>query len=230
MEAAIANVLRSPWPRQGSGITVFNASGSTGINGNAISFTIPGTVRRGDFLCLLTGFPTTNTPPADFLTNAGFKKLLRHSNVCIMEIWWKFADYGDIYSVVRCPGNGQAADGHAVNMQAFRGVDIMNPFDDVTPTTASGTSTNPDAPSITPRTDGSIVIITAASNNNDSSTGVPTNYSNLRDDSGNDTNSLTVAQASRVLATAAPEDPGAWTSWVTGDWITATFCLRPARY
>lgn len=125
-------------------------------------------------------------------------------------------------------GTANGNDGEVAIAIALRGVDINNP-EDQTITTATATSTNPDGPSITTLTDKAWVISFAASKVNDTTVTVPTDYLNQVDINSNQINDMTVAGATKEVAVAAAEDPAAWGTWTSAEWITWTVAVRPAR-
>ncbi len=114
----------------------------------------------------------------------------------------------------------------------FRGVDTTTPLDVTTQTALGGLNDNsPDPPSITPNTDGAAIYIVGATTD-DITTAAPTNYSNydeaLHSEGGTDDIGHYVA--SRILATAALENPGIFDAGggSSSTWIAATMALKPA--
>ena len=110
---------------------------------------------------------------------------------------------------------------------ALRGVDLTTP-EDAAPTTASGSSTNPDAPSITTVTAGAYGIDFAASEVVDGSIVAPTGWGSQVDISANDDQNLTVGGASLLHTTAGAKDPASWTTWSTGVWVAWSLAVRPS--
>lgn len=125
-------------------------------------------------------------------------------------------------------GGGNAADTSAYACVVLRGVDNTTP-EDVTVQTATGSSTNPDAPAITPTNNDCAIIIGAGSNVSDATPGTVTNYT-LGNANQSDTNAYTVAIGLRILSGGggASEDPPAWNAWTTSTWRTVTIAARPA--
>jgi hypothetical protein len=128
-------------------------------------------------------------------------------------------------TTVVCYGTGNAADAAAYGCFVLRGIDIHT-FQDATATPASGSSTNPDAVAIVTTTNNAWVLDLALSIVNDGSPGTVSGYTNTVSGNANDTNAATVAGATKLIATAASENPGTWSSWATGVWKTVTVAAR----
>lgn len=128
---------------------------------------------------------------------------------------------------VSVTGDGNASDAAAAIALVFRGVDNTT-VSDQTPTTTTGSSTNPDAPSITTVTNNAAVVACAASRVNDVSITGPSGYSNAQQRNGNDTNPITVGVAWKAITPPGAENPPSWTAWNTGEWSAASIVLRPA--
>lgn len=113
-------------------------------------------------------------------------------------------------------------------LQVWRGVDTGTPIDD-TPTSATGGTGAPDAPSFATVTDGALRVLLGFLDDDDSAgaSSAPSGYTDfLASDTGGSTGA-TVMIASKVATTAGAEDPGAFTS--TSDaWAAVHFALRPA--
>jgi hypothetical protein len=126
-------------------------------------------------------------------------------------------------------GGAQAADSSSAIAIAFRGVDATTQ-EDVTRTTATGSSTNPNCPSIIPATTGAVAIAYAATRIIDTTgTGGPAGYSNFTQVSSNDNNDTTSYMAWKGSLTASvAEDPAAFTGISTALWGAFTVAVRPA--
>jgi hypothetical protein len=126
--------------------------------------------------------------------------------------------------------SGGSTAGHSIVCFALRGVDTGTPEDAALVT--GGNSTNdPDPGSVTTVTANAWVIAVAASSDasGDATVTEPSGYSNpisaLGNGSGRDS---MVAGATKLVAAAGAEDPGAFTNWTTGDWVSVTVAVRPA--
>lgn len=114
---------------------------------------------------------------------------------------------------------------------ALIGVDTTTP-EDATTTTATGIDAeDPDPPSITTVTNGAWVLAFGFTSEGDNVSNAPSGYSNLVDNGvGFGNNNWTMA-ATKEVATAGAEDPGAFTDPTgdTGDsWVAFTVAARPA--
>ena len=143
------------------------------------------------------------------------------------------ATAANVGTAITCDGSGGAADATVGTSLVFRGVNQTTQID-LTTTTATGSSTNPDPASITPVTDSAVVVVSCSSGVSDASPGTVTNYATaapgLQSANGNDTGTdQSLATTFRVLANAAAENAGAWSSWTTGQWVCATVALRPYK-
>ncbi len=110
----------------------------------------------------------------------------------------------------------------------LRGVDNVTP-EDATPTTATGSSTTPDSPSITTVTPNAWVLSFFCSRGStDTTVTLPSGYSNQVDVTGNDSNDSTVGGATKEIASPGAEDPASWTAVNTGLWVAWSVAVRPA--
>lgn len=110
----------------------------------------------------------------------------------------------------------------------LRGVDTTTP-EDVTTTTATGSSLNPNPPSITTVTPNAWVLAPACSIISDTAVVAPTGYSNQVDinTAGTGSNPTTTAMATKLVETAGVEDPATWTAWLSGAWGCFAVAVRP---
>ena len=109
---------------------------------------------------------------------------------------------------------------------AFRGVDATTAMD-ATITSATGSSTNPDSPSITTVTDGAAVISAFGSSVDDFTVTAPSGYGDQVNNAEIDTFSAAVGMAWLTKATAGAENPAAWTDVSDASWSAFTVALRP---
>lgn len=129
---------------------------------------------------------------------------------------------------VVCNGNtGSNLDGVVYACYVLRNVssDVL----DAVATAASGSSTNPNSPSITTVTDKCMVLSLAISAVNDSTITAPSGYSNQVNINVSDTNSYTTGGATFIKTDAGVEDPPAWSNWASGNWRAVSIALRPQR-
>lgn len=133
---------------------------------------------------------------------------------------------------VEVGGSGSGTYGSATVVHVWRGVDQSNPMDVPVITATGSNGANIDSPSITPVTDGAVVLTCglSAHASGGSTKTVPSGYSNgVQAVSAATRNSLAVI-ASKLWASGS-EDPGAWTggtSQAFDSWAAVTLALRPA--
>lgn len=130
-------------------------------------------------------------------------------------------------TTVVCQGGGAAADAVVYVAYVLRGVDTGT-VQDAAPTPTSASSGAPDPLTITTVTDGAWVLAFAVSKVNDATPGTISGYSNHVSGNATDTNPYTAAGATKLVATAGAEDPGAWSSWASAGWRARTWAVRPA--
>ena len=113
---------------------------------------------------------------------------------------------------------------------AYRGVDTSTPFD-VTDTTASNTSGDPDSPSITPTSNGCMILSAGVLDDDVITEPTPPSGYVLAGwaDASEASGSNAVAMiAHKLQTTAGAEDPGVWGTTGDDSWDAATLALRPA--
>jgi len=117
-------------------------------------------------------------------------------------------------------------------IQVWRGADATTPIDN-TPTSATGSSGNPNPPSYSTVTPGALVVIIGFldDDNSASGSGAPSGFSNFlaHDNSANSDNATTFI-ASQEKATPGAIDPGAFTGSGSDEWAAVTFALRPKLF
>jgi len=115
-------------------------------------------------------------------------------------------------------------------IQAWRGVNITNSLD-VAVTSTSGTSGDPNSPSITPVTPGALVVTIGIVDDDDGTvTTVPAGYtSSSYNNTGQASGSVgaTVVMASKKWASGVAEDPAAWVLSSDDYWAAYSIALRP---
>jgi hypothetical protein len=143
-----------------------------------------------------------------------------------IRVAWKVFVAGETGPVVE--GTGNNADAMAAVAIWFSGVDTTNPFS-TTNTTATGNSTNPDPPAITPADNDCAIVVLAGSGIHDATPGTITNYNVLASASASDTNPNSATIAYRLLSggSGSPENPAAFTTWAAGNWGVVTAALKP---
>ena len=143
------------------------------------------------------------------------------------RVAWKAWVSGE--NSITVEGSANSADAMAASAIWFSGVDTVNPFS-TTNTTATGTSTNPNAAAIVPADNNCAIVVLAGSSNTDAAPGTLTSYTVLASIASNDTNQNTVNIAYRILSggSGVSQDPAAYNAWITGDWGVVTAALQEA--
>lgn len=148
-------------------------------------------------------------------------------SACVL--WKVMGDTPDT-SIV-CNGSGNSNDSSAYVYYVLRGVDLNNIFDEYIRGVSFGTSTNPDNGPSYPNTVGAWIINFNASEVYDTSPGTVADFTNTVSATQTDTFGFTSA-ACTMVATATEvangKDPGAWSSWASGEWYGWCFSIKPA--
>ena len=129
-------------------------------------------------------------------------------------------------TTVEIDGGGDTQNAVAGVAYVFRGVDTTTLLDAVI-TTAQQAGTNWDPVLIVTVTDDAWVLAVGAGGGNASATVYPTNYINGFTIARTDTHRVSVAGATREIASNGSEDPGAFT-WASAGAGGFTIALRPA--
>ena len=231
--------ILSKWPKLTTAAgTITYVGSNASADANAGTFDITNTMdtgssvfQRGDlvFLLVATGNDAGTADTHLISRQGGWKLLVREVNTIRMEVWYRMLESFDELGTTRMSAC-DVTDARFAGYYVVRGVDPWDHFHGVGPTIATGSSTNPDPASITPVSENSLIIVFAASGVNDSTPGGITSYGNQETSSVLDDFPITGTTISRSLAVAAAENPGAFATWSTGAWITATVAVVPARY
>ena len=202
-------------------------------NGNDVTLTLdtitPPLV--DDIIVVFGGHAATDTTLAAPIgnTSGNFQQLGIHTGTApIFGAWWQRAGATPDTSVL-CDGGGNAADGVQYGVWVISGVDPVTALDVAATTAGPTTSTNPNAPSITPPTDNAWVFAMAGSEVRDTSPGTVSGYTNQMSDTRNETADQTIAGATFNITTngGSAEDPAAWDTWLSGAWYAITAAFRP---
>ncbi len=141
-------------------------------------------------------------------------------------VWWKImGDVPDQSVLLR--GSGNASDGTAYGLYAFRGVSSV--VTDVSTQSVKGNSTNPVAPSIITSTNNTWVVALAGSQVAASAVTSILGYSSVIQAMGDDTLDITVAGNLFPASVAGTIAAGNFNNWAAASWISATVALRPSQ-
>lgn len=159
----------------------------------------------------------------------GYTQIADVTNTQRVRVAWKIYVSGE--NTVTVEGSGNAADATCGYLMIFNGFQAGTPID-VTPTTATGNSTNPDCPAITPAHNNCMIVALAGSSAADATPGTVASYTQPTTPGaqGIDTNNASAAGVYRLLSGGggSPENPAAWSAWLTGTWVGVTVAIRDA--
>lgn len=200
--------------------------GNVTLDLTALAGGIAAAAIEGDFVLVFGGHTSGGGGDASISTS-GYTEIWDSGSQPDVVLAWKFMGSTPDTTVVGT-GDGNVADGAAYAALVFRGVDPTTPIDTTT-TTATGSSTNPDNPSITATTTESVIAVFAGSVVTDGSITQPTGYTGQVNANVNETvGDFTVGAAYKAaFNNGEVENPASWTTWSTGAWAAATVCLRP---
>ena len=200
------------------------ASNAVGNGNNTTIDTLGMGLVQGAVVIIAGGHPYRAA--ADLGPLTGFTEIVS-SNVSgfSLGVWYRIVTATPLTSF-ECYGTGNALDACAYVAIGLTGVDVDH-IADTLATAANGSSTNPDPASIETVTDGAWVLACGGSEVNDATPGTISGYTNDVSANANDTYDATVALATKLIVSATTEDPGAWSTWGSGDWRTYTVAIRP---
>ena len=199
----------------------------TAPNGNDVTLTFDGSPAEGDVVVVFGGHGVATGTVTD--PGTGYTQIAIHSGGGrpVWGAWYKVMGATPDADVL-CSGGGNSADAVAYISYMFSGVDATV-LDQITTTTGPTLSTNPNCPSITTQTDDAWVLALAGGSTLDASVGTLAGYSNNVQQTGpNESQDITTAGATLLVATAGATDPPAWGSWANTWWYAATVALKPA--
>jgi len=200
-----------------------NLAGSSS-NGNGITLTFPSGLSSGAVVYLCVGARSGYS-----VATSGYSSIAtRTSGSHVVNVYRKILT-GSLDTNVVITGSGSQQDAMAAAAFILRGVDNVTP-EDVTPTSASASSTNPNNPAITTVTDSAWILAFASSQVFDSSVTPPTNYNDSTGATASDNNSASTYGAWYEKLNAGAENPAAWTNWSTGSWGAITVAVRSGGF
>lgn len=209
-------------------ITVVGAAQSgSAANGGDVTLTFTGSPAADDVVYVGAAVGTSGVT-APTISTAGYVDIandgLTRPNSISTIFRKKLTGAATTVTIV---GSGAPQDTTVAVAIVLRGVNLST-HEDATPTQASGSSTNPDAASITTVTDNAWVLDFAFSPVNDAAVTAPSGYTAQANAANTDANPISGAVASKEKTTAGAENPGTYTAWLTGAWNTFTVAVRPA--
>lgn len=216
-------------------ITFINAAGGSAINGLSPSVAVnTWGLAANDVLvaiaCSVAATdPTISSAAGGAFTDSGIGKKLNSTSSMAVRYMFHRVAAGSVPASVTSVNSGAATDSACLVVMAFRGCRVnVSPM--LTGTSATGSSTNPDSPAVTPSQNQACIVIGAATPLRDTSpSGLIANYlpATPTNTNGNDTFATTAAMAYRILAAGggASENPPAFNSWSTSAWVACTLAL-----
>lgn len=193
-------------------------------NGGTVTITFPAGVLQNDVVYVCSGIDG----PASMSTS-GYTPVSNITSGSQQTRVWRKIMGATPDTNVAVDGTGQPQDAHTVVALILRDVEVSQP-EDATPTTASGSSTNPNNASITTTFNKAWVLAFASSAVNDATITAPSGYINQTNIAQTDTNPSTTGVATKEVTVAGAEDPASWTDWATGTWGAITVAVRPGGF
>lgn len=141
-----------------------------------------------------------------------------------VKIGWKMMPATADTSVV-VTGSGSGTNSTAGIAFVYRGVDPGS----LLATSATGSSTNPDPPSITTVTPNAVVVACMATQVLDTAVTCPSGYAHQFDVAGDDNNDITIGMSDISVASPSTENPAAWTNVSTAGWRAVTIRIHEAK-
>lgn len=202
-------------------------------NGGDVTLTFDGVLAEGDLVLLVGGNGDANGAGDIGPMTAGYTQAalyqVNDGTDLSAGVWYKFLTSTPDGSVV-ANGAGSAQEAAAYASLVLRGVDASTPIDVAIVETGPTVGVNPDPGAVTTATAGAWVIAAAVDSNQTPASAGPTGYSNFVGDGADDTRPCSVGLATKEIASAGAEDPGAFSNWGNqfNSWKTFTVVLRPA--
>ena len=224
--AVVLNPLTLSPGLGGLDIEWVNSASNGAANGADFSVTLPSMQQLDVVVVTLFGYDSGAEEVT--ISSSGWTKAAEYYSSSIkLEISYKvMGETPD--SSVAINGSTNASDAASAIAQVFRNVDVEQVLDQASPDPSLAGSGNPDSPSITTLTDGAWVCSCVGSFGALSGPSAPSGYSN--DDTLQTTDSFnsSIGAASKLVATAGAENPGAWSGFASATNIAATIALRPS--
>ena len=223
-------------PSSGGEITVVGTAqfGAAG-NGGDVVLTLDGSPAEDDVIIIVgsVGDDASGAISAPSGNNSGAATQLQLQDDAAQDYSggvWALVVGSTPDTTITMSGTGSSAEATTANCLVLRGVDTST-IEDATATKTGPSSavTNPDLGSITTASDGAFVILGVVGKTTDSTiSAAPTGYTDGGYAFGVDTRRAISNLAYKEVATAAAEDPGAYSGWDSVDFTGWTIAIRPA--
>lgn len=219
-------------------ISVVGTASNAATSGTSVTVTLP-TCQEDDIVIVSVGLSSFYGSDSDmYLDTPGYTEVTDLFANAIYEsnlgVFWKRMGPTPDTSVI-CRSSRSGAAGIVGVVNVFRGVDTTDAFD-VTHTQAIATgSSNANSPSITPVSNGALIVISGAGSFGDWDIFPPSGYESnaISRNEAYGAGKTTVGMASKFWDGIGAEDPGPWTGWVTSTnygWCAVTMALKPAVF
>lgn len=205
-------------------ITIVSSVISAAASGANITLPITGGAGN-DVVVVFGGFAGGTATAPGVISPSGYTSVyvLDDANNDFKIQWKRLGSTPD--PSVLLAGSGDAADAGAYGLYVLRGVDTSaNPFDATIKTSvAAGV---PQSPSIITATNNAMVLALAGNDVNDASLGTVTNFDANIGAGVNDTDDFSAGGAASIIGTAGTISPTAWSTWTSGNYVSATLALK----
>lgn len=198
------------------------------IDGANFTITMPGGVQQNDFVLVLGSASYVQATGNFGVSTAGYTSIYdaNWGTGNQGEIAWKIMGASPDSDIAIDAAAGVTTDSASAVVLVFRGVDTTTPID-VATTSATGSSTTPDSPSIT--TDvGGVVCSGFMGDVTDATVTAPTGYNNQVDITSNDGEDTVTGLAWIAVGASTTENPPSWTGMTSADWNAFSIAIRAA--
>ncbi len=185
--------------------------------------------QTGDLVIVFGGSGSDGVPTTKQINTAGYTEITLTNGADVqVGAWYKImGSTPDL--TVQGEGGGDAGDGVAYGAYVIDGSTVISTLFDQTTTSVGQVTGVPDGPSIVTQTAGAGIITLAGGHLTDTTPGtVGGGYANqLNTADGTDTDDITLASATFIEPSPSTEDPAAWSSWTSANYIAKTIALKP---
>lgn len=204
-----------------------SSTGAGATNGNNATITLP-TNQIGDVAYVFATIGSSRTPTLTVSTSVGAETFTSVLN----QIDSSDVHFGVFRRILTAPrtqaiitGTGNSSDTTTGVAYVFRNVNMLTP-EDVPPTSATGSGTTPDSPSITVQVSGDAIITCFAGGVSDTAVTAPSSFLNVGNGNASDNQPSTTWAAWITYNSSAPIDPAAWSGLTSATWIAATVAVE----
>ncbi len=202
------------------------------INGGNVTLTFDtgaNAPQTGDVVVVFGGSGSDGAGTVKGISTAGYALIDGTDGADVqVKAWYKIMGATPDTTVVGL-GGGDTGDGVVYGAYVIDGATVDVTVLDQTTTKVGQVTGVPNAPSIATQTAGAMVIALAGGHLIDASVGTVSGYSNaLELASATETDPMTLAAATKIVASPSTEDPAAWSAWTSANYVAITIALKPA--